>query len=310
MDLTLVICTYNRSQSLKVTLESIKGQMPESSIWEIIVVDNANDPSTQRVISDLATELPVSCVVEETPGQNSARNAVLPHIKGELVAFTDDDVIAGENWLSELVHAAKKYPDYDVFGGKIIPQWPNGVEPWQANAWFSNFVYADQDLGDQIIDYGEGCFPSSPNMMIRRSIFDKGIKFNAKIGPIGSKRISGSESEFFSRVMKSHKGKYIPSARIFHRITPNMMVRSYLRKRSYAMGLGMSVWASAPSNEKSLPTLLGVPRYRIGRLITSLLKAVGCQILLKKERSIEHECMAAMDFGYCQGLWKGLKNKI
>jgi glycosyltransferase involved in cell wall biosynthesis len=310
MELTLLICTHKRPASLKETLEGLIGQLPESFKWEIVVVDNANDIATQEVVKNLSDELPISLIVEKKPGQNSARNAAISSLKGELIVFTDDDITPQKNWLMSLYTASKENPEVTVFGGKITPVWNTPQPPWQASAWFSSFVYADQNLGNEKIPYQDGCYPSSPNMAFKRHIFDEGIKFNDKIGPIGSKRISGSETEFLSRVLSNHKGLYIPESEVLHRITDNMLQRGYLRKRSYAMGLGMAVWAPSPTSEKDIPKLFGVARYRIGRIIKSSLQAIYQQIRFNQQKTIEAECQAALDIGFCIGIWTNLKDTL
>lgn len=310
MNLTLIICTYNRAASLRKTLSHIEGQLPKSFDWEIIVVDNADDINTQQTVASFEGALPISLIVEKKAGQNSARNAAIPYIKGDLVVFTDDDITPQSNWLQALFEAARKNPEISVFGGVITPVYGDMPEPWQANAWFSSFVYADQNLGENEIFYTEGCYPSSPNMAIRKNIFDEGIWFNPKIGPIGNNRISGSESEFLSRVLATNKGLYVPEAKVLHRISSKMLERGYLRKRCYTMGLGMAVWDSEPANETNLPRLFGVARYRIGRLIKMTVSAMLFQILFKEEETIKAECQAALDLGFCIGTWKDLKRTV
>lgn len=310
MDLTLIICTYKRGKSIDQTLNALQGQLPSSTKWQLLIVDNADDIETHQVAKKYQDTLPVELIIEKKPGQNSARNAAIPHIKGELVVFTDDDITPQENWLQSLLTAAQHHPEVDVFGGRIIPVWPDNGTPWQANAWFSNFVYADQDLGNEDLEYKEGCYPSSPNMAIRKKIFDQGITFNDKIGPIGKNRISGSESEFLSRVLEDRKGLYIADSKVLHRITTNMMTRKYLRKRCYTMGLGMSVWNASPSNERNLPRIFGVPRYRIGRIATESLKAFWYQLTFNNTKASEAECAALLDLGFCIGIWKNLKSSI
>lgn len=309
LDLTLIICTYKRAASLAITLSALETQLPKDFSWEIIVVDNADDSATQQTVVGFKDKLPINLIVEKKAGQNSARNAAIPHIKGALVVFTDDDITPKDNWLLSLYNASKAYPDVSVLGGKIIPVWGEET-PWQANAWFSSFVYADQDLGDEQLSYADGCYPSSPNMAIRKQVFDDGIWFNTKIGPIGNNRISGSESEFLSRVLADNKGLYIPTSQVFHRITPNMLARHYLRKRSYTMGLGMSVWESNPANETHLPRLFSIPRYRIGRMLKAMIKTVLYQLCFNQQKIVEEECRAALDLGFCMGTWKNLKDTI
>lgn len=310
MDLTLIICTYNRADSLKQTLHGLEEQLPETFNWEVIIVDNADDIDTQKTVKSFESTLPIKIIVEKKAGQNSARNAALPHIKGNLVVFTDDDISPQPNWLMTLYEASIKKPEISVFGGVITPIYEGETRPWQANAWFASFVYADQDLGEKEMLYSKGCYPSSPNMAIRKNIFDEGISFNSKIGPIGNNRISGSETEFLSRVLADNKGVYVPEAKVLHRISNKMLERGYLRKRCYTMGLGMSVWDSSPANEEHIPKLFGIARYRIGRLLKSAITAFFFQLQFKKKETIQAECQAALDLGFCIGKWKNLKDTI
>ena len=49
-DVTVVISTYNRSDQLRLTLESLLGQQTEGLTWEAVVVDNNSTDATRAVV--------------------------------------------------------------------------------------------------------------------------------------------------------------------------------------------------------------------------------------------------------------------
>lgn len=58
MDITVILCTNNRCQSLANALASLAAtQVPESVRWELLVVDNNSHDQTRAVVEDESTRL-------------------------------------------------------------------------------------------------------------------------------------------------------------------------------------------------------------------------------------------------------------
>ena len=89
------ICTRDRTDQLRRALRSLMGQTRKPE--EILVVDNApGGPATRNLVRD---EFPgVRYVMEPVPGLDFARNRALRETSREIVAFMDDDVVAGPGW--------------------------------------------------------------------------------------------------------------------------------------------------------------------------------------------------------------------
>jgi GT2 family glycosyltransferase len=88
--ITVVICTYNRAQSLARTLTSLQEMsVPPDLSWELIVVDNNSHDDTRRIVHDFirSSELPLRYVWEGTQGLCRARNTGIKEARGEIVAF-------------------------------------------------------------------------------------------------------------------------------------------------------------------------------------------------------------------------------
>ena len=58
------------------------------------------------------------------------RSVAIPRLEGELAIFADDDVLPQPDWLVRLSEAARAFPDYSIFEGTIIPDWPATTPEW------------------------------------------------------------------------------------------------------------------------------------------------------------------------------------
>src|SRR5262249_25559041 len=108
MDITVIVCTYNRCQSLAKALGSVAAStLPDSVEWEVIVVDNNSSDKTREVVEDFCRRHPgrFGYVSEPKQGLSHARNAGVRKARGDIVAFMDDDIIVEPTWLRELTSA-------------------------------------------------------------------------------------------------------------------------------------------------------------------------------------------------------------
>src|SRR5215467_6100810 len=119
---TVAICTFNRCAALDRTLRSFESlEVPQDIEWELLVVDNKSTDDTPGVVSRYAQKLPVRYFFEGTPGKSRAANLAVRQASGELMLWTDDDVIVDGRWLLEYVKAARACPDASFFGGTVEP---------------------------------------------------------------------------------------------------------------------------------------------------------------------------------------------
>jgi len=96
---SVIICTYNRGKYLARCLESIKKQT--YSNYEIIVV---NGPSTDNTDTILQRYDDIKIISQKTlNGLSYARNLGIVSSNGDIIAFIDDDAVADEKWLQNLV---------------------------------------------------------------------------------------------------------------------------------------------------------------------------------------------------------------
>src|ERR1700740_3803499 len=95
VDITVVLCTYNRCDSLAAALESVAvSRLPYSVSWEVLVVDNNSTDQTREVFERLASQYPgrFRYAFEPHPGKSHALNSAIHHTNARILAFMDADV--------------------------------------------------------------------------------------------------------------------------------------------------------------------------------------------------------------------------
>lgn len=97
--ISVVIPTYNRADSLKNCLNSLKKQIFKD--FEVIIVDDGSKDNTKEVF-DLLKNENFRYVYKENGGQSSARNLGVREAMGDIIAFTDDDCVVCPEWLKEV----------------------------------------------------------------------------------------------------------------------------------------------------------------------------------------------------------------
>ncbi len=240
MNISLVFATYKRPDVLLKTLSSFESLNAAGLEWELLVVDNANDPKTNAVVGKFFNKLPVQYLVETSPGKNNALNSSLAGIKGELVVFTDDDILANPDWLQQLWEGAQRWPDHKVFGGRIIADWPGEPPFWGDDHPLNQSLFSLHYPTPEERPYREGDFlPYGPNMAVRREIFDQGYKFDPNIGPTNQTIYRmGSETEFLQRLKDDgYTPVFLPKAVVKHQIRPEQLTPTGLNRRNFRVGL-------------------------------------------------------------------------
>ena len=270
MNISVIFSTYNRPQTLLRTLSNFCLLNDENLSWEIIAVDNGNDPEIKKIILSSANQLPIKYFRESRRGKNFALNTGISIAMGELFIFTDDDVLADCNWLQEMWNGTNRWQDFSVFGGRILPDFPEGRIPLPKNHFFYNgsYVIADWDIDEGIYNAD---LVWGPNMAIRSEIFKKGWRFNTKIGPSGNNYIMGSETELTLKLNESgFKSIYLPNSLVYHQIRPEQLKPKWLYQRAYKWGRNQAILSQKPD----VPFFLSAPRYLFRQLFEILFKRI------------------------------------
>jgi len=236
LNISVILATCRRPSLLRQTLESLARTSYPKSDFEVLVCDNAGDEETRLVCRNFVERLPIRYLVETLPGKNAALNHALDHASGELLLFTDDDIVAEEDWLEEMWEGARRWPGHSVFGGRVLPLWA-GVPPSFVMASAHQgllFAKLDPDIPEGL---DEQFIPFGPNLAIRRSIFIEGHSYDPEIGPSGRSYIMGSETDMLKRLRNSgYPPVYLPRSCVHHQIRPEQYSVRWLLRRCMNYG--------------------------------------------------------------------------
>jgi len=273
-EITVVICTYNRAQSLARALTSLQDMLvPPELSWELIVVDNNSRDTTRNVVHDFiqSSELPIRYVWEGTQGLSRARNTGIREARGEIIAFTDDDVTVDPQWLACI---RKAFEDYDCsgVGGKIVPIWPSGKPTWlETDGRYPLMdVIAKLDLGEEAFEMRTP--PYGANMAFRKVAFFQYGDFRPDLDRVGHRLLSGGDTEFGRRLLRGgERVVYAPNAVVYHPVQKRRMTKGYFQ--SWYFNYGRYLVRIGDLSEKPV-RYAGIPRYLFRDLLETLLKCV------------------------------------
>jgi GT2 family glycosyltransferase len=184
-----------------------------------------------------------------------ACNRAVSEARGDLLVFTDDDVIADPGWLIELWEGASRWPARAVFGGRILPRWPAGCRP-DVRHPFLRHAYAIADWDRPEGGYAAG-YVFGPNMAIRARLFRSGWCFRPDIGPDSTETyVPGGETELLRRLEQAgFPPVYLPRALVFHQIRAERPQMPWLYGRAFRKGR----WDQLKLGPPGGPRLGGVP---------------------------------------------------
>lgn len=116
MDVTVGLCSRNRSHLLEKVLHSLVDQTLPKERFEVVLVDDGSTDDTPEMARKL--EVPYQFVYVRQPhsGLAKARNTGIRHSQGEVVLYIDDDVLAEPRLLEEHLEVHRKHDKCVVNG--------------------------------------------------------------------------------------------------------------------------------------------------------------------------------------------------
>ena len=235
---SVVICTRDRADQLRRCLHSV--QALHRPGLEVLVVDNGSrDHATQ----ELCASLGVRCVTEPRSGHTRARNLGVAETSGELVAFTDDDVVVDGGWLDGLDEVFDD-PSVMVATGYIGP-----LELEHASQVHFEAHGGFERHGDRlVIDparvspiVGATAAGAGANMVIRRALFAAIGDFDVDFGAGTPTRTSDDKLLFYRALEAGYRIEYDPSREVWHQHRRNP---DALRRIMRDYGTGEFAWTA------------------------------------------------------------------
>jgi glycosyltransferase involved in cell wall biosynthesis len=302
MDLTVLIATYNRAAILGEAIESVLAQrLPPGVRWELIVVDNNSHDDTKAVVEHYirTSAMPVSYLFEGRQGKSHALNAGLKRAEGDVIAFTDDDVLVSPEWVATALRVMDR-SGADGAGGRILPKWVTPPPAWLANnARLRSYLALVEDVTPQVLSYplsGPGCIWGA-NMVFRRSVFNEIGEFDVELGPSGRVPVNSEDLDMVERALRRGlKIVYDPELVVHHRVGGERMRKNYFRRWAFTAGLAVAVRALPPRGHH---VALGRPFWLYRRAARAFSQWCVAALLRRP-----HTLLMGVDFFHAAGiLW-------
>jgi O-antigen biosynthesis protein len=218
---TVAVCTRDRAADLARCLDALQAlRYPR---LELLVVDNA--PRTDATERLVARRADVRYLREPRPGLDRARNRALGEASGELIAFTDDDVVVDPEWVTALTAAFCQDPQVGAVTGLVVPleletEAQRLFERYRSFARGTVRVRAAAEPSESSLGgrYGmTGSLGTGANMAFRRHALEQLGGFDPSLGA-GMPTRGGDDLDIFFRILKAGWALvYEPAAVVRHR---------------------------------------------------------------------------------------------
>lgn len=116
MFISVIIPTLNSAETIQKTLRMVFSNDFPQELFEVIVVDNGSSDATERAVRNF----PVRFLKCPKRGQGPARNLGLRNAKGDVICFTDSDILIPKDWLAKISGFLQKNPMVDAVGGIVL----------------------------------------------------------------------------------------------------------------------------------------------------------------------------------------------
>ncbi|MBL7725349.1 MAG: glycosyltransferase family 2 protein [Chitinophagaceae bacterium] len=230
--LSIIICSRNRGMELKDCLPLVAKQAALFSDTEVVVVDNGSTDNTKQVVEETAagSSYQFRYIFEPVPGLCQARNRGRLEAKGKVLAYIDDDVRLGTDWILKIKEHFSQAKT-DCLAGKVTVHLDDKV-PLRIDEsmyWF----FGATGFGDKprMLAYPE--HPIGCNMVFTVKAFDAVGGFDTNL------KLYGDETELFRRITaKGFEMFYNPDFTVHQSIPANRLTKKELGYKSFIWGKG------------------------------------------------------------------------
>jgi succinoglycan biosynthesis protein ExoM len=225
--ISVCICTFKRPELLARLLSELENQETQGFFdYSIVIVDNDKAESARRVVALFTSRssIPIQYCVETQQGIAHARNKAITCLKGDLVAFIDDDEFPKNDWLLNLFNALSEF-DCDGVLGPVIPHFDVAPPAWVVKGRF--FDRPSHDTGF-ILPWN---YTRTGNVLFKGNIIpDPENAFNTSF-------ITGEDKDFFRRMIeRGCKFVWCNEAPVYEVVPPGRWKVKFLLKRALMRG--------------------------------------------------------------------------
>lgn len=249
---SVIVCAYTsqRWDVLREGIASIANQT-KPALETFLVIDH-----NPELLERARRAFPDVQVIPNTGdrGSSESRNAALELASGEILAFLDDDAVAGEIWLEQMI---RPYDNPTVIGtgGMPVPRWDGEMPRWMPLEFYWTIGCGYRGLPTDVAAIRN---PIGAAMSFRRTVFDRIGGFSSGLGPnmaTPSPHGGGEDTELGIRALRAFPGGtvlHVPSARVEHRVPVERTRLGYFCRRCWLEGRAKALLSSTVGSTDGL----------------------------------------------------------
>lgn len=261
---SVCIATFKRPELLRKLVQSLFNQKAiDDILLEIIIVDNDIQLSAKDIVASFTNTSFISISYFSQPIQNISltRNMSLEKASGHYLAIIDDDEIADQYWIRNLIDTIEKF-NADVVFGFVIPIFYSDLPKWKKQREI--YFLPVGKTGDMPL------FHYTTNCLIKADKVRKyNLKFDPKYGLTG-----GEDSVFFDLLLKYNAIYVVCREAISYEVVPQYRTtlkficqRYFLKGNNDGRIINDVVNSKYQKIFKIIKALLGIGYYGLQTLI-------------------------------------------
>ena len=270
------------------------------SQWEVIVVDNNSKDHTRQVVEDFQRDWPLlRYEFEVQQGLSHARNHGIVCAHGEVLLFTDDDVLPEPDWLETTLVGLEKY-HADACGGYIAPIWEVTPPSWLTERFYG-FLAVRTDRSDDYPITQPGQAPFGANMAMHKKVFEQVGLFDTSRGRKGKVLASGEDGEMFERILAAGlEAVFLGQSRVHHKVEAFRVTKHYLRNWRFQTSRNLAISKGLPGTRR----VFNIPLYLFLQFLRALTRAFVGRLTQPRDEAFNREIVVFHFLGTFQGLWQ------
>ncbi len=217
--LSVVVLTFNCEGTIRKCLESIFNAKKAFDIDEVVVVDGGSKDKTLKIVGEFPTK-----IVANVKGRGPSREAGWREARNDLVCFFDSDLYLDPDWFVEIAKAMDKYPDADVWYGRVYTWNEDNLVAKMSGIEYS--YYYDRIKGEGSINRYS---TDTSNTVFRKSVLEKVNGFDTTLP-------YSEDAEIGHRIWRAG-GKIVlwHEAKVYHYHRPSLRAKI---KQNVEFGMG------------------------------------------------------------------------
>jgi glycosyltransferase involved in cell wall biosynthesis len=291
---SVLICTRDRAESLRATLDSFQSCMvPDGVEAELIVIDNGSTDHTAAVVKSACVgRFELRYFFEGSKGQCRARNRGMAESTGEILIWTDDDVRVPANWIEGMIEPIVSGKADAVAGGFTTA---NEVREEYLRTYTEILTGPTTEDSRYLLEDPEATMVGM-NMAFHRRVLQKVESFDERVGP-GALGLA-DDTLFSLRVRDAgyrvtvHESVRVEHHLDVHRLSPEGLVKSAAAGGRSAAYLDYHWWGRSVSRFRVA--------MRLGKIYYQrFLVNTTCRFARHHKRDLRSDMRNAYDVAYC-----------